>query len=158
MCNLSDYDRLEMTDWYRNLVKQELSMWHRVHYQGPGTVLDLGAGCGETTLFYLSHGADKVIAVEADPEVYKILQRNFGNHPKVKTVLGQVKHIKADIEGGEDGMILEHHFPFAWATMNRNPRIEMLIKTKPLIPWQFWHQARIRTAHRIRLTIDTFRR
>ena len=30
------------------------------------TVLDVGAGCGETAFFYRLYGAKKVVAIEAD--------------------------------------------------------------------------------------------
>jgi predicted RNA methylase len=36
------------------------------------TVLDVGAGCGETAAFYFEKGAKKVICVESDPRcVYR---------------------------------------------------------------------------------------
>ena len=40
------------------------------------TVLDAGAGSGETAYFYFLHGAKKVVAVEKDPEAVDMLKRN----------------------------------------------------------------------------------
>jgi tRNA G37 N-methylase Trm5 len=40
------------------------------------TVLDVGAGCGETAYFYFLHGARRVIAVEIDPVQVELLKRN----------------------------------------------------------------------------------
>lgn len=39
-------------------------------------VLDVGAGCGETAFFFLSHGAEKVICVEPDKDNVEILRKN----------------------------------------------------------------------------------
>jgi hypothetical protein len=40
------------------------------------TVLDVGAGCGETAYFYFLHGARRVIAVEIDPVQVELLKGN----------------------------------------------------------------------------------
>ena len=37
------------------------------------TVLDVGAGCGETVLFYILHGAKKVIAIEPEAKAVECL-------------------------------------------------------------------------------------
>jgi hypothetical protein len=41
------------------------------------TVLDVGAGCGETSAFYIAHGASKVVAIEPDKRAYSLLLRNI---------------------------------------------------------------------------------
>jgi 2-polyprenyl-3-methyl-5-hydroxy-6-metoxy-1,4-benzoquinol methylase len=41
--------------------------WYLPRFNLAGkTVLDIGAGCGETAAFYFDHGAEKVVAVELD--------------------------------------------------------------------------------------------
>jgi hypothetical protein len=51
------------------------------------TVLDVGAGCGETVHFYLSHGAASVIAVESDHSSLNLLYENAeSNRWSVKVV------------------------------------------------------------------------
>jgi SAM-dependent methyltransferase len=40
------------------------------------TVLDVGAGCGETALLFFLHGAEKVIAIEPSFEAVECLKRN----------------------------------------------------------------------------------
>lgn len=40
------------------------------------TVLDIGAGVGDTAWFFLKHGAKQVICVEPDPAIIKELQTN----------------------------------------------------------------------------------
>lgn len=76
------------------------------------TVLDVGAGEGETARFFLAHGAAKVIAVEPEPTAYKYLAVNALNHPQIKPVQSAFKvgmawqfqpdFIKVDIEGYEE--------------------------------------------------------
>jgi len=66
MCTLEDFRSLALTEQHRATLEGELDMWHK-HYLPIGqTVLDVGAGCGETALFYLKHGAQRVICIEAD--------------------------------------------------------------------------------------------
>jgi len=74
-------------------------------------VLSVGDGCGETSLFYLRHGASKVIAVEKDPEPFVFLCRNIENNQLNVIPLNEsftLEHLKLDfdfmkidVEGGE---------------------------------------------------------
>lgn len=73
------------------------------------TILDVGAGSGETSLFYLHHGAKHIIAIEADSEAFKLLKQNVPND-KVTAINEPFKldHLsiphdlmKMDIEGAE---------------------------------------------------------
>ncbi len=71
---------LEVTPYYLELLWREWQAWKN-WYLPPWslkgkTVLDVGAGCGETALFYYYHGANKVIAVEPEPVLTSILKRN----------------------------------------------------------------------------------
>ncbi len=71
---------LEVTPYYMELLWREWRAWSK-WYLPPWplygkTVLDVGAGCGETALFYYYHGAEKVIAVEPEPSLAPLLKRN----------------------------------------------------------------------------------
>ncbi len=111
MCTLGDFDSIELDDVHRSLVQTELEMWHEQYLPCGKKILDIGAGCGETALFYLKHGAEKVVCVEGDPEALRILHRNFDNEPRVIIVPLMLDHIKIDVDGAEEGMLIETHFP-----------------------------------------------
>lgn len=74
--------------------------------------MDLGAGCGETAFFYLNHGARKVIAIESNKSCFDNIKHNFSSSNKVIPINETVEHVKCDIEGSENGMVIETHFPF----------------------------------------------
>jgi predicted RNA methylase len=122
MCELKDFKRLDLDDNHRTILEDELELWHRAYLPIGGTVLDLGAGCGETALFYLNHGAEKVISIESDSDCYEKLRTNFAGDRRVIALHARVDSIKCDIEGGERDMVLETHFPFK------------LVKIEELIP------------------------
>lgn len=44
------------------------------------TILDIGAGCGETAYFYFQHGAKKVICIEQDDIAFEYLQWNSSHN------------------------------------------------------------------------------
>lgn len=62
------------------LALDEWSFWERCYLPSfplkGKTVLDVGAGCGETAHFYLLHGASKIIAIESDFAAIKLLCEN----------------------------------------------------------------------------------
>lgn len=74
------------------------------------TVLDVGAGEGESALFFLAHGARKVICVEADRACYENLVCNAKGKPIVPILkpfsLDDLERdfdfMKCDIEGYEE--------------------------------------------------------
>lgn len=78
------------------------------------TVLDVGAGEGETALFYLAYGAKKVICVEANPACFNNLVLNSKKH-SIATVLKPFNvemlnefdfdFMKCDIEGYEEVLL-----------------------------------------------------
>jgi SAM-dependent methyltransferase len=112
MCRIQDFNRLELDNEHRLNLEAELEGWHKWYLPVEDTVLDVGAGCGETAFFYLNHGAKKVICVESDPKAVELLRTNFGGDHRVVIVEAHVDSIKIDIEGSERNMILETHFPF----------------------------------------------
>jgi SAM-dependent methyltransferase len=79
------------------------------------TVLDVGAGCGETAFFYILYGAEKVIAIEPDEKALKCLKENVKkNNWNVEIIPEPFKaehlnlphdFMKMDIEGGEVALI-----------------------------------------------------
>jgi hypothetical protein len=72
---------LELTPYYFELLWREWQAWKN-WYLPPWSlkgkiILDVGAGCGETALFYYHHGAKKVIAVEPQALLVPFLKRNM---------------------------------------------------------------------------------
>ena len=111
MCTLKDFESLELDPYHADLVRKELEMWHVQYLPCGRRVLDIGAGCGETALFYLKHGAEEVVCIEGDSKALAMLQRNFGNDRRVRIIPFMIEHIKIDIDGAEEGMLVETHFP-----------------------------------------------
>jgi len=75
---------LELTPYYFELLWREWRSW-RNWYLPPWslkgkTVLDVGAGCGETALFYYHNGAKKVIAIEPQPALVSLLRGNMSRN------------------------------------------------------------------------------
>lgn len=110
MCQVEDFSSIDILPHYRYGITHELKAWHQGYLPiKGGTVLDVGAGCGETALFYLLHGAKQVLAIESDPNAYAMLRRNFRGDPRVIPIQAFVTDIKVDIEGAEDGLTVEWH-------------------------------------------------
>ena len=55
---------------------------------------------------FLNHGAEKVLAVEADPANLWMLHQNFGKDPRVQIVPMKIDGIKIDVDGAEKGMAI----------------------------------------------------
>ncbi len=151
MCKLSDFDSLSMGPLHRSYIETELEMWHEAYLPVGKTVLDLGAGCGETAFFYLNHGADHVICVESDPEAVVHLRRNFGGDSRVTILPFHIDSVKMDVEGSENGMVLETHFPVKFKSVRRlGPDVRLWRLEKK---WFSIHNLRIVVAHKIRTVI-----
>ncbi len=127
MCKLEDYSHLALSPYCRKFLETELAEWHKWYLPQKSiagkTVLDLGAGSGETAFFYLSHGAKHVICVEPPGEALRMLKQNFGTDPRVTIVESSVDMIKSDIEGSELDAVFEIHFPveFKQIAWNSDP-------------------------------------
>src|SRR5207245_11276968 len=87
-----------MIPYCRNLLEKELVEWHKWYLPQKSiegkTVLDVGAGCGETAFFYLKHGAQHVICVEPAGEALQMVMKNLGGDSsanKIETAVGAVK-------------------------------------------------------------------
>jgi hypothetical protein len=119
MCELKDFDRLKLVDPYDKFLREELAGWHRVLGNVRGTVVDMGAGCGETAQYYLNHGAERVVCFENNPRALECLRQNFGNDPRVIILAIRVDHFKSDIEGAEKGSVIETHGPVRFRRLER---------------------------------------
>ncbi len=99
---------------YFDMIMGELSLWEQfyapVALKGR-TVLDVGAGTGETAAFYFSKGAKKVVAIEPNPLAFNLLKENTKmnswNLDSINDVF-RLEHLsiphdflKIDCEGGE---------------------------------------------------------
>jgi predicted RNA methylase len=77
------------------------------------TVLDVGAGEGETARFYLEHGAKKVLAIEPDEACFVRLKENAVGKPLecfnrrfcLDDLKLQFDFMKMDIEGFEEALL-----------------------------------------------------
>lgn len=111
-------DGWQFSDYRKEMfVTQSKKDWER--YYSPInvtglTVLDVGAGEGETARFYLEHGARKVICIEPDSESFELLNANSKSHPIVainrKFLLDDIDRfefdlMKMDIEGYEEALL-----------------------------------------------------
>jgi hypothetical protein len=111
---------------YANMLLNEWIEWEKV-YKAPfslkgKTVLDVGAGCGETALFYFLKGAEKVICVESNPMCGSYLEKNraFNNwNMEIYLEPFKLEHLtlnfdlcKMDIEGGEKDLLLLDRIDF----------------------------------------------
>jgi ribosomal protein L11 methylase PrmA len=105
---------LELDDWAQDIILElpEFEKYYLPPFPLKGkTVLDIGACCGETAWFYLKHGAQKVVCIEADTARVKIMEANKKNlNLNIEIVADQfhpehlsLEHdfIKCDIEGFE---------------------------------------------------------
>jgi predicted RNA methylase len=75
---------LELAPYYFELLWREWQSW-KSWYLPPWslkgkTVLDVGAGCGETALFYYLHGASRVIAIEPQSSLTHLLRKNIARN------------------------------------------------------------------------------
>lgn len=113
---------------HRGLIVNELEWWHETYLppQGiRGTVIDIGAGCGETANFYLLHGAQRVICIESDPNVLQCLYLNYRRDPRVTIIPAHVEMLKVDIEGAEEGMVVDTHWPHEWKQWKNHGEIQL---------------------------------
>jgi predicted methyltransferase len=108
MCELKDFDNLELDEEHRAYLETELEMWHKYYLPIGKIVLDIGAGNGETAQFYLNHGAEHVVCIEPNSV---LLKKNFATNSKITIIPLAVDSIKCDCEGGEENIIIETHRP-----------------------------------------------
>ena len=99
--------RLEMDRKTAGVAAAERRSWAKWYGERfSGTVLDVGAGCGETAAWFMEHGASSVVCVEADPMKAGMLRRNgftdvIARRFRLSDLLIPHDFLKVDIEGGE---------------------------------------------------------
>ena len=71
---------VQLLENYAMTMIREWGIWNKYYLPNFSlegkTVLDVGAGCGETALFYFLNGASKIFAIEPNEEAYKLLLEN----------------------------------------------------------------------------------
>lgn len=105
---------MTFTMYHLSNVINELDWWEETYLPTSvkgKVVLSVGDGCGETSLFFLRHGASKVIAIERDPEPFDLLRKNvevnrlnvvpMNDSFKLEHLKMEFDFMKVDIEGGE---------------------------------------------------------
>src|SRR5947209_11703199 len=107
MCELKDFEQLQITAPYDSFIRQELASWHLNLLPVSGNVVDMGAGCGETAFFFLNHGAQTVTCFECNPPALECLYKNFASDPRVMIIPLRIDRLKCDIEGSEKGALIE---------------------------------------------------
>jgi hypothetical protein len=166
MCKKEDFHHLELLPEHSSYLDTELELWHRCYLPVGETVLDLGAGCGETAQFYLNHGAKRVIAIESNPVAYALLAKNFSADERVTCISAHLDSVKMDIEGFERNMIIEtHFFPLLRhlkTIHSSGSGVQATIWRLEGFPYnrslRFWvHKAKTNVAHMMRIAIDTLR-
>lgn len=110
---------LKLTYQHATYMVREWKEWEKYYIPnfslGGKTVLDVGAGCGETALLFFWFGAEKVIAIEPDSKAVEYLRENIAKNKWNIEVIPErfsLKHLKLDFdfvkidsEGGEEMLL-----------------------------------------------------
>ena len=106
---------------YANILIHEFTKWPR-DYKFPSslknkTILDIGAGCGETIFYFALKGCRNFIAVEPNTQCADLLRKNAENNAlnirvyndifRKSHLNGNFDFIKCDCEGGESILLEE---------------------------------------------------
>jgi len=110
--------KLELLYDYATIIEDELPVWEKNYLPMSvknKIVLDVGAGCGETSAFYIAHGASKVVAIEPDKRAYSLLLKNVRANSlnvvpirkpfELKDLLIPHDLLKIDAEGAEVALL-----------------------------------------------------
>jgi 16S rRNA A1518/A1519 N6-dimethyltransferase RsmA/KsgA/DIM1 with predicted DNA glycosylase/AP lyase activity len=124
MCNLSEFEKLDLLPQHRSWLEEEFELWHE-HYLPPegvkdNLVCDIGAGCGETVQLYLNHGAGTVVAFERDRIASRKLVHNFLGDKRV-LILEGVDFCKIDVDGSERNWLIETHNDLGFKAVRTEP-------------------------------------
>jgi 2-polyprenyl-3-methyl-5-hydroxy-6-metoxy-1,4-benzoquinol methylase len=110
---------------YATCLETEWADWN-TYYRPPfplenKTVIDIGAGCGETILFFALKGCRNFIAIEPNEKCVDMIQQNAkSNGLNIKTINDCFKpehlelsydYIKCDCEGGEEILLGKKNKP-----------------------------------------------
>jgi len=110
---------LKLTYQHASYMVREWRDWekyYRPNFSLDGkTVLDAGAGCGETALLFFQFGAEKVIAIEPDSKAVEYLRENIAKNKWNVEVIPErfsLNHLKLDfdfakidVEGDEEKLL-----------------------------------------------------
>jgi SAM-dependent methyltransferase len=122
------------SDFGKNFYIHEYAEWRRFYLPSfplKGlTVLDIGAGEGETARFFLEHGAAKIICIEPNRKSFQFLKLNAQQHnldiyhkPFTLSDLSLPhNYMKMDIEGYEEELL----------TLPQRPKIPCVIEVHGL--------------------------
>lgn len=97
----------ELVDWQKHYLPPKLDLKGK-------TVLDVGAGEGETAFFFLRNGAAQVTCIEVNQILAGRLRYNAVRHPELKVIEEPfslrhlaLKHdfLKVDVEGYEETLL-----------------------------------------------------
>lgn len=116
---------LELSSWAKVLFFKEAEEWEKEYLPPYGvrgkTILDVGAGCGETAYFYFKHGAAKVICIEPNLASVEMIKRNAKKHGWnieiysrrfiLKDMDLKFDFAKIDCEGGERILLMKQSLP-----------------------------------------------
>lgn len=98
-----DFPTIILSTKYLAVLLSEWGKWEKQYLPKDGvkgkTILDVGAGNGETAYFYFVHGAKKVISIEPDPYAFRILEINQKSHDwdwKLRQEFFNLFHLLAD--------------------------------------------------------------
>jgi tRNA G37 N-methylase Trm5 len=104
------------------------------------TVLDAGAGVGETSVFYALHGAKKIYAVEIDKEKAKLISKNAKLNSIDVEVIAEpfnINHLalpfdfaKIDVEGAETELLKLEKINFPCLVETHTREIEQKFKLR----------------------------
>jgi len=111
--------QIKLLNGYFVCLANEWKIWERYYLPtfslGGKTVLDIGAGCGETAFLYFLYGARKIVAIELDKKVVEYLKENVKrNNWNVEVIpeAFKLEHLniphdfmKMDIEGHEKELL-----------------------------------------------------
>lgn len=143
---------LSLSKQVREDAQIEWEEWGRDYLPKDGlegkTVLDVGAGEGETAAFFFSHGASKVIAIEPDPEKFRRLKANIRsqgwNVEAIREEFNQYhiwEHVrdftKIDAEGAESILLGEPSLAFPLVMEVHTDALRRTFKTRfPALKWR----------------------
>lgn len=112
------------------------------------TVLEPSAGVGSFVAAALVSGAARVVAVECDPRLVRVLRERFGGDRRVEVILGDFLEVSRQISPGSFDAVLGNP-PYdggadvdhleAWARVEA-PRCFALSKTNVLAGLDAWHR------------------
>jgi FkbM family methyltransferase len=90
------------------------------------TVIDIGANVGDSAIYFALRGADKVIALEPLPTLYKIAKKNI----EINNLSDKITLLLAGCSANTDCLVLPNEsdissYPYQFSTGNRVPLVTL---------------------------------